>query len=287
MTKKRLALLITATLALAVLFLALWALVIEPNRLVVNQVTVTMSNWPPSLNGLKIVAIGDLHGGSNFIDEAKIRLVVAKANEANPDLIVLLGDFVTGGGRQAPHMTPEVIAKNLSGLKARYGVYAVLGNHDWWTDGPRMRRALESIGVRDIDADLVPITHEGRTLWLLGVPDFSTHWPADLKPALAKLTTPGPIIVLTHSPDVFPDLVKYYNIPNMDLTLAAHTHGGQVNLPLAGRRIVPSLYGERYAAGVVRDGDHTLFVTTGVGTSVLPIRFRVPPEIAVLTLVNK
>jgi predicted MPP superfamily phosphohydrolase len=287
MNTRKVVLITIASIAAIGLALAIWAFLIEPNRLVVNETKIALPNWPVGLNNLKIVAIGDIHGGSNFIDEAKIRLVVTRANEQQPDLIVLLGDYVTGGEGVPPRMTPEVIAANLKGLTAKYGVYAVLGNHDWWTDGPRMQRALESIGVVVIDKDAVPIDRDGQVLWLMGVPDFTTHWPADMTPALAKINGSGPVIALTHSPDTFPELMKDPRMDKVVLTLAAHTHGGQVNLPGMGRLVVPSLYGQLYAAGLVRNGQHAVFVTTGIGTSVLPLRFRVPPEIAVLNLTRE
>lgn len=281
-SKKKLWLSIVAAVFFTAGGLALWAFVIEPNRLVLNPVTVALPNWPVPLNGLKIVAIGDVHGGSNFITEAKIQQMVELANAQNPDVTVLLGDFVTGSKRTDPLMSQETIARNLSGLRAKYGVYAVMGNHDWWTDGFRMLSALNNFGIRVIDNDAVRIIHNGQTVWLMGIPDFSTQWHASLKGAWDKITTQDPVIAITHSPDVFPELS-----PRITLALAAHTHGGQVNLPLVGRLVVPSMYKQRYAAGLIRDGDRTLFVTTGVGTSVLPVRFGVPPEIAVVTLMAK
>ncbi|MEO6394252.1 MAG: metallophosphoesterase [Pyrinomonadaceae bacterium] len=282
MSKKKIALIVTICLLAIVISLGLWAFVIEPNRLVLNSVTVALPNWPAPLNGLKIVAIGDIHGGSNFITEAKIQKLVEQANAQNPDVTVLLGDFVTGSKPTDPLMSQETVARNLSGLRAKYGVFAVLGNHDWWTDGFRMLKALSDVGIRVIDNDAVRIIHNGQTVWMMGVPDFSTQWHASLKGAWDKITTPDPVIAITHSPDVFPELS-----PRITLTLAAHTHGGQVSLPLVGRLVVPSMYKQRYAAGLIRDGDRSLFVTTGVGTSVFPVRFGVPPEVAILTLVGK
>lgn len=287
MRKKKIALIPVGVILAVTISLALWAFVIEPNRLVVNETQIAMPNWPASANGLKVVAIGDIHGGSNFITPEKIRRVVTMTNETNPDLIVLLGDFVTGMSGVPPRMTQEVIAENLKGLKARYGVYAVMGNHDWWTGGERMTKALESIGVRVLEREATSLVHNGQTIWLVGVPDFSTRWPTSLVEPLKQVNETDPVIALTHSPDVFPEMIRDMRKYNFVLTLAAHTHGGQVNLPLLGRRIVPSLYGRRYVAGLIRDGRTSLFVTTGIGTSVLPVRFRVPPEIAVLTLVRE
>jgi predicted MPP superfamily phosphohydrolase len=112
---------------------------------------------------------------------------------------------------------------------------------------------------------------------LVGIRDF---WgPHDARRALAQVTNGDPVLVLTHNPDVFPEIP-----PRVSLTLAAHTHGGQVSLPLIGRPIVPSVFGQRYASGHVVEGGRHLFVTTGVGTSIIPVRFRVPPEISIVRL---
>ena len=112
--------------------LAIWAFIIEPSRLVVRNYKLGVKNWSPQLNGLKIVAIADIHGGSNFVTEARIREVVARANEQEADIIVLLGDYVAHQtfDRSKIKMPLERVVENLKGLKAKYGVFAVIGNHD-------------------------------------------------------------------------------------------------------------------------------------------------------------
>ncbi|HEY0544925.1 MAG TPA: metallophosphoesterase [Pyrinomonadaceae bacterium] len=277
--KKRIILYILGAPLLIATLLVLWAFVIEPNRVVVNTVEIKIPAWPAAFAHLKIVAISDLHAGRPYINEAKLEKVVEMANATEPDLIVLLGDFIARDKDENLLMTPEIIASKLKGLHARYGVYAVLGNHDWNFNGERVTRALEAAGIRVLENDVAPIQHDGQTVWLLGVPDFWMRQPIDIRPALAKINAPGPVIALTHNPDVFPTLP-----PNVSLTLAGHTHGGQVNIPFYGRPIVPSQYGERYAAGYIQENNRQLFVTTGIGTTGLAVRFRVPPEIAVLTI---
>jgi hypothetical protein len=176
-------------------------------------------------------------------------------------------------------MDVERVAENLKGFRATHGVYAVLGNHDWWYSGKKVQQAFESVGIKVLENDVSALSIKGQTLWLLGVPDYWTRQPIDLRAAIKKIDKSGPIIAITHNPDVFPELP-----PNISLTLAGHTHGGQVNIPFIGAPQVPSRYGKRFVAGhIVEEGRH-LYVTTGVGTSIIPVRFRVPPEIAVLTL---
>lgn len=260
--------------------LGLWAFLIEPNRLIVHEETIAMERWPSDLNGLRVAAISDIHVGSPFIDEAKLRLLVERTNNTRPDVIVLLGDYMVKQTWHSSPIDPEIIATSLEGLRAPLGVYAVLGNHDWWFDRGRVRTALEKHGIRMLDNDAVRLEKNGWPFWLVGIAD-AWSLTDDIEGTAKKVAAGEPAIALTHNPDILPRFPGPFV-----LTLAGHTHGGQVNLPFVGRKIVPSEYGQRYAAGhIYEDGKH-MFVTTGVGTSVFPVRFRVPPEIALLTLTH-
>lgn len=260
--------------------LALWAFVIEPRRLTVRHETLALgTRWPSQLNGLKIVLLSDLHIGAPHVPVAKMARIVELANAEQPDLILLAGDFVVGHELGAEFVPQDVIAQGLKDLRAKLGVYAVLGNHDWWEDGTKMRDALEGVGIKTIDNRALRLTPNGQPLWLIGLGDFWTMRP-DITGTLAQVTdNDAPIIALTHNPDVFPDLPE-----RITLTTAGHTHGGQVWLPIVGRYIVPSQYRQRYAVGHVQEGAKHLYVTPGIGTSVFPVRFLTPPEITVLTL---
>jgi predicted MPP superfamily phosphohydrolase len=191
--------------------------------------------------------------------------------------VLLAGDYVIKGVLGGSFVAPEDIASRLRELHAPLGVYAVLGNHDWWFDAPRVRDALRVAGIPTLD-DAAHSVDGPRHFWLAGVSDFweGSH---DVHRALAGVTDDAPVILFTHNPDVFPHVPA-----RVALTIAGHTHGGQVCLPLVGRPIVPSRFGQRYAIGhVVEDGRH-LFVSPGLGTSIIPVRFRVPPEISLVTL---
>ncbi|MGA9993858.1 MAG: metallophosphoesterase [Pyrinomonadaceae bacterium] len=261
--------------------LGIWAFAIEPNKLVVKDVTINLPRLPAEFDGLKIVAIGDLHVGSPFINEEKLKKIVAEINGLQPDLVLLLGDYVVQGVVGGHFVEPEIIAGELKPLRARLGVFAVLGNHDWWLDGERVRRAFESEGIRVLENEAVKVDRNGQSLWLVGLGDFWTSHQ-DIKEALKNIPEDANIFALTHDPDIFPEIPS-----RISLTFAAHTHGGQVNLPLVGRLIVPSEFKQRYAIGLVQESGHQLFVTPGIGTSILPVRFRVPPEISVLTIRTK
>jgi len=219
-----------------------------------------------------------LHAGSPFITLDKIHQIVETTNAAGPDLILMPGDFVIQGVPGGSFMEPEVIAQALKGLRARFGVFATLGNHDWWYNGQRVKKSLENAGVTVLENDSAMIERDGAAICVVGIGDKWEGNP-DIASALAKVGDGAPIIALTHNPDIFPSIPA-----RVALTIAGHTHGGQVALPVIGRPIVPSDFGERYAAGHIVEGSKHLFVTTGVGTSILPVRFRVPPEISLLTI---
>lgn len=252
---------------------------IEPNRLVVHQDTIQIDNWPAELSGLRIALIGDIHTDNRFIDAKKLQKIVELTNGQNPDLVVLLGDYIQGGRKDAGHrVEPEITAAQLKNLKALLGVYAVLGNHDWWYNGEKVRSAFESEGIPILEDEAKELNWHGKSFWLVGLADLWTR-PQHIQQSIAKAPSGSTVIALTHNPDIFPNLPQ-----SVPLLLAAHTHGGQVNLPLIGTPVVSSRFGPKYTAGHVYENGHHLYVTTGIGTSIMRVRFRVPPEIVILTI---
>lgn len=260
---------------------AIWAFLIEPDRLVVNHDTITIDSWPKELSGLRIALIGDVHTDTRYINEAKLQRIVELTNQQNPDLVVLLGDYIQGSRNNPQHVDPEVTARYLKNLKAPLGVYGVLGNHDWWYNGEKVRQAFENEGIPILDDGVKELNWHGGSFWLAGLADLWTR-PQHVASTLAKAPAGSTIIALTHNPDLFPALPQ-----TVPLLLAAHTHGGQVNIPLIGTPIVPSRFGSKYTAGHVFENNRHMFVTTGIGTSIMRVRFRVPPEIMILTVVAK
>lgn len=265
-------------LALTFVSLGLWAFWIEPAWLTTHRFVLHLPDWQAEHRGLKIAVLTDLHVGSPHTGLEKLQQVVERTNDERPDMVVILGDLVIQGVVGGRFVEPEPIAEKLRGLRAPLGVFAVLGNHDWWFDGARVAQSLEGAGINVVENAARSVEHRGKPLWVVGIADLWTRKP-DIEGSLRQVEGDDPVILITHNPDLFPEVP-----PRVSLTLAGHTHGGQVNLPLAGRVVVPSRYGQRYAMGhVVEDGRH-LFVSGGVGSSILPVRFRVPPEVLVLEL---
>lgn len=267
----------TAVVAgIVVVTLGAWAFWLEPASLAVVEDELSL-NWPGD-RVLRVAVLTDLHVGSPFNGIAKLRATVDRTNAATPDLICILGDLVIQGVLGGRFVPPEEIAAELSRLRAPAGVIAVLGNHDGWLDRDRVTKALEANSIRVVEESAVRLTTSAGPVWVAGISDLWTG-RHDVAAALEAVTDGAPVLLLTHNPDVFP-LVP----ARVTLTLAGHTHGGQVRFPFFGAPIVPSQFGQRFAAGHVVEGGRHLFVATGIGTSILPVRFRVPPAVTILRL---
>jgi hypothetical protein len=262
-----------AAAAAGVAFYAGW---VEPRRLVTVHRTLQLPRWPASLDGLRLGLLSDLHSGALHAGPDAIARAVARLNEEAPDATLLLGDYIDAHPLWGGRVRPEEIAQELARLEAPLGVFAVLGNHDWKQAGDRMWTALQHAGIEVLENRVM---HTGD-LYVAGLADLRARRP-DLPGALAGVPAGAPVVLLSHDPDVFP-----YVPDRIALTLSGHTHGGQVAVPYLRRFVIPSRYGERYARGhVVEDGRH-LYITSGLGTSGLPVRLFAPPEVVVLELVS-
>ena len=267
--------------AAIVLFLAgavMWGFLIEPNRLVVREQTIQIDNWPKELDGLRVAVLSDIHVDNWFVDDKKLRTIVERTNQLQPELIVILGDYMSSNGYVTRRVEPEHFGAILKDLHAPLGVYSVLGNHDWWYSGIQVRRGLEKNGIQVLENEVIHFDTRGTQLWLAGLADLWTR-RQNVADTIAMVPEGAPVIALTHNPDIFPDLPQ-----RVPLLIAGHTHGGQVRFPLIGSVVQSSDYGERYEMGHVFENNHHLFVTSGIGISILPVRFGVPPEIVLLTI---
>lgn len=198
---------------------------------------------------------------------------------------MLLGDYAGGHEPASVRARPEgsEILRGVTAfgaLRSPLGTHGVLGNHDSWFDEAALADAMRRGRARPLRNEAIRIERRGGAFWVAGVADMvSSSNPASVRRTLAAVTDDAPVIVLTHWPDPFQDVPA-----SVALTLAGHTHCGQVNLPFIGRPVLPSPASHRWPCGLYDEGGRKLFVTGGVGVSILPVRFRAPPEIVVVTL---
>lgn len=276
-----------------------YAVVVEPLwRQRVTRYDLKLRRWPADLP-LTVAVISDLHACKPWMDVDRIHSVVEQTNSLNADVIVLLGDFVAGLRYYRTGLVgADEWAKALTGLKAPLGVHAILGNHEWWSDaaaqrnghGPTFGRlALDRAGIPVYENDVVRLTKSGRHFWLAGLGDQLAFQPTrrlypgrrigvdDLAGTLRKVPDGDPVILLAHEPDIMPRVPE-----RVSLVLSGHTHGGQVRL-FGWSPVVPSRYGNRYAYGHVRE-QCDLIVSGGLGCSIAPVRFGMPPEIVLVSI---
>lgn len=264
-----------------------YAFAVEPRfRLVVTEWDLATPKWPHDVP-LRMVLLADIHACDPWMPAERVRAIVKEANALQGDIVLLLGDYVAGLHHfKTANVPMREWGAALSELSAPLGVHAVLGNHDWWSNPEGVERTLQSAGIAVYRNRAKKFTVPAP-FWIAGT-DSMLARPLgrgrfagrnDLPGTLAQLSDEAPAILMAHEPDLFasvPDRIV--------VTLSGHTHGGQVRLPIFGRPVVPSAYGQRFAYGHVREEGRDLVVSAGLGCSVLPVRFAVPPEIAVVTL---
>lgn len=261
------------------------ALAVEPRfGLTVKKWTVVHPEWPAGAP-LRIGVLTDIHAVEPWMNARRIGGIVERLSAEKPDLIVLLGDYVNALKlRFCSGVVPvdEWMAP-LAELKAPLGVYAVLGNHDCGSgEIPLMRRAFHKAGIGLLENDAVKMTYRKGHFWLGGLCD-QLYSPSagvnDIELTLDRVKDNAPVILLAHEPDIFSLVPK-----RVALTLSGHTHGGQVYIPFIGRPALHSLHLARHGYGHFVERGRHLVVSSGLGLSGLPVRFMVPPEIAVVTL---
>ena len=254
---------------------------IEPEGLVVTRYALVPSGWPTDRK-LSIAVIADLHAGGPDMQLPHVRRVVDTANRLSPDIVVLLGDFIASYRFVNKRVADPLWAAELARLRAPLGTWAILGNHDWWHDLHGVRSALAGVRIPVLENDAVLLGAPGQKFWLAGIGDQLAHplghgrfrGVDDLPGTLARVRTDDPVLLLVHEPDIFPRVPA-----RVALTLAGHTHGGQIRLPLIWPAFVPSKYGARYAYGHVVEDNRHMIVSGGLGTSTIPARLGVPPEV--------
>ncbi len=266
-----------------------YAFAIEPHlRLHVAEHDVRSIAWPKHYPPIRIAMLSDLHACDPWMPVTRIDEIVDATLAQRPHLIVLLGDFAASLRylHYSP-LAPEDWARPLSRLSAPLGVHAVLGNHDWWTDVHAIRTGLKRARIETYENDATLLRHGRARFWLAGLGDQLAYRNArgayrgvhDLRGTMQQTLDGRPVLMMAHEPDIFVKMP-----PRVALTMAGHTHGGQIRLPGIGRPVIPSKYGDRYAYGHIVENRRHLVVSAGLGCSGLPIRFGVPPEVTMVTL---
>jgi predicted MPP superfamily phosphohydrolase len=241
-------------------------------RFIVNRERIWLDTLPDAFSGLRIVQISDIHHGL-FLPKEWLSQAVQQANQLRPDIIALTGDFVT---YSRAHIEPA--AEILGRLRARFGVYAVLGNHDFRVDANAITRALQTHRVDVLRNRHVSLGFGGASLYLAGVDDYG--YGADVRRAVRGIPRDAATILLAHNPRI----ISLASRQGVSLVLSGHTHGGQVNIPLLGTVYGRSPQRLRYKVGWDRLGLTQIYVSRGIGTIVLPWRLRCPAEITDLEL---
>lgn len=265
--------------AVGVLAMCVRGFVVEPGELVERDYALAPRGWPRSCDGLRVDVVADLHVGSlrNGLDH--LDEVVKQLSNDDSKIVLMAGDYVILSVLLGRYVPASDVARHLEPLLARKPVYAVLGNHDWWKGGPAVRDAFAAVGVKMIDNDAEAVSVGDCRFWLVGLGDELEGHP-DIAGAFAQVSDDAPVIAITHEPSLFPRIPARASV-----TVAGHTHGGQIDpwpFSLVGEgRFDPDSHRLRGAYEV--DG-RLLFVTPGIGTSILPMRLGVPPEISRLTL---
>jgi predicted MPP superfamily phosphohydrolase len=239
----------------------------------VRAVEVFVTDLPDAFDGYRIAQISDLHCGP-FASARRIAGWVDEVNRLDADLVAVTGDLITSGPDYV-----DVVAEELGKLSGRDGVFAAMGNHDYFTEGELVPTALDRAGLTVLRNRGVTLEREGTALYVAGADDTWTR-RHDLPAALKERPANAPVVLLAHDPALFPEAANL----GVDLTLSGHTHGGQIGLPGFSHRLNLARVMTRFTTGIYRAGKSTLYVNRGLGTTGPPVRLAVAPEIALLTL---
>src|SRR6266498_4206300 len=243
----------------------------EPFRLTIEHQQIHLRRLPQELDGFRIVQLSDIHH-SPFTSRKQIERAVATANSLQPDVVALTGDYVS---KEREYAAP--CAELLGRLRARYGVYAVLGNHDHWTDAALITDLFRAEGITVLVNQGMRFEQRGSAFWLAGVDDTMVGLE-DISLALAGSRDDEMKLLLAHNPIILRRAAR----AGVDLVLSGHTHGGQVSL--RSDRSASGRPRRRLLKGLARQGETQIYVTRGLGTVVLPVRFGCPPEVSLLEL---
>ncbi len=243
----------------------------------VEEVPIKIPNWDSRLDGLKVAVVGDIHAGMPFFEDRRVRKIVDRINSLKPDIVLLVGDYVNGGWYQSA-MDLKKLGGYLGNIKAPFGVYAILGNHDYLYGAGEIRKMINSTGIKLLENSNAKVKTPKGDFYISGIADpLSADY--SYSQALGGIEKNAPVIFLSHTPDVFREIPS-----EVGVTFSGHTHGGQVRLPFIGALFSNTFRGDKLVEGEYRRDGKTIFVTRGLGTSRIPARFMCTPVITLVTL---
>ncbi|ALJ12148.1 metallophosphoesterase [Sphingopyxis macrogoltabida] len=262
-----------ALLGAALLAKGYWNATRDP---VIRTATVGVAGWPAGQPPLRLLLLSDIHVAGPDMPPERLERIVGELNRLKPDLVLIAGDLVSEK-RTATHIyTAGQVVAPLAGLRAPLGVVVAPGNHDHWFKPDALRGEMEKLGLRVLQNEAI----RRGPLIVGGVDDdFSGHDDIAATFAAMDRLGPGVPLLLTHSPDIVPDLPR-----PVAAVFAGHTHCGQIRFPVVGAISYVSRYGDRFACGDMVDGKQRVFVGAGLGTSIVPLRYLTPPDIWLVTV---
>lgn len=243
---------------------------------IVRKAYVPVASWPEGEAPLRVLALSDVHVAGPDMPPSRVDHIARQLNALSPDLILVAGDLISEKRTATKLYSEEEVAASFAAFEARFGMVVAPGNHDHWVDLDAMVTALEGHGItvlRNAAARRGPL--------LIGAvdDDFTGHDDVPATFAALEALGEGPAVVVSHTPDIVPDLPRA-----VSAVFAGHTHCGQISLPVIGPVSTMSRFGDRFACGMIRDGEQTVFVGAGLGTSLLPLRYGAPPDVWLVTL---
>jgi predicted MPP superfamily phosphohydrolase len=245
----------------------------EANTFQVEEVKIFLKKLPKELDGFRLVQLSDIHH-SPFTSSEFIAQIVKTANELKPDMFVLTGDYVS---HETEYIAP--VAEILGNLESEFGTYACLGNHDHWTDAELVKTEFRRNAIKMLVNEGFRFRTRGESFWLCGVDDFGEGL-SNIRQALRGSTFAEMKLLLAHNPAIM-RRAAYWDI---DLVLSGHTHGGQVKLREPRERVLFPNRRRRFSSGLHHRRETQIYITRGIGTVVIPMRYQCPPEISVLEL---
>jgi predicted MPP superfamily phosphohydrolase len=243
----------------------------EANSLEIEEIEISLKRLPKKLDGFRLIHLSDIHH-SPFTNIEHIENAVKIANDLEPDLFVLTGDYVS---HETEYIEP--VGKMLGTLQAEFGTYACLGNHDHWTDAEAVTKALKDNEVKVLINEGFRFTARGVSFWLCGVDDYMLK-QTDLNAALHGSFPDEMKMLLAHNPVIIRQALKH----DVDVMFSGHTHGGQVKIREKEKKILA--HRRRLSSGLHKRKNTKIYITRGIGTVVLPVRYQCPPEISLITL---